>query len=54
MGLVYLEDEVFRTWVITKATRGGGLELLTPGMRVDLTIADYNSFALVDEYTALA
>jgi hypothetical protein len=52
-GLVYLEDADFRTWVVTRATRGGGLDLLRPGRRVDLTIADYLRFALVEEYDAL-
>jgi hypothetical protein len=52
-GLVYLMDESEQTWVVTKGTKGVGIDALEPGQHLMLTVAQYPDFAVVSEYAPL-
>jgi hypothetical protein len=46
-------DDSLRTWGITRATPGVGLQHLQPGQRVDLTVVEHDAFDLVSAYAPL-
>jgi hypothetical protein len=52
-GLAYLDGDDHRSWAITKSTAGTGLDALTPGKRVDLTIVHGCRYDIVSAYSAL-
>lgn len=52
VGLAYLAGDDHRDWTVTRSTRGVGLESLTAGQRVNLTVEQHRRFAVVREYAA--
>lgn len=52
VGLAYLAGDDHRDWTVTRNTRGVGLESLTAGQRVNLTVEQHRRFAVVREYAA--
>lgn len=52
-GLAYLEDAEARFWTVTRSTRGGGLDTLAPGMRVELGVTQQLRWLIACEYRAL-
>ena len=52
-GLAYLSGHDGRSWAVTRATPGAGLNNLEPGQRVALKIAHHDDFDVVAEYGAL-
>jgi hypothetical protein len=50
-GVVWLRDELDRTWTVTRATAGPGLERLRAGQPLRLEIAHSTVGALVVSYT---
>ncbi len=53
-GLAYLVDDSDRTWVITRSTKGPGLDGIHPGQRCKLTLDDHQSYTLVQDYQLLS
>ena len=51
-GLAYLSGHDGRSWAVTRATPGAGLDTLVPGQRVALKIAYRDKFDVVAEYGA--
>jgi len=49
-GLAYLSGHDGRSWAVTRATPGAGLDNLEPGQRVGLTIAHHDNFDVVSGY----
>ncbi len=49
-GLAYVSDERQRSWAVTKATPGIGLEALEAGQRLRLRIEHHELFSLVTRY----
>jgi len=52
-GLAYLSGHDGRSWAVSRATLGAGLDTLEPGQRVGLTIAHHENFDVVAEYGSL-
>lgn len=52
-GLAYLSGHDGRSWAVTRATLGAGLDTLKPGQRVGLKIEHHDSFDVVSEYGSL-
>ncbi len=53
LGLAYLSGDDERDWTVTRSTRGVGLESLSVGQHVTLTIEQHRRFSLVREYVAV-
>jgi hypothetical protein len=51
VGMAYLTGEDGRDWTVTKGTRGAGLQALSTGVKVDLTVHQHRHFAVVADYT---
>lgn len=51
-GLAFLVDDQQTTWGITKSTDGPGLEQLSAGKRVKLTVEHLGHFSIVQRYEA--
>jgi hypothetical protein len=50
IGLAYATSHDGADWTLTRSTRGAGLHVLTPGQRVDLTIAQHDAARFVVAY----
>jgi hypothetical protein len=53
LGLAYVVDDRQRTWGVTRVTPGSGLDSLKAGAPVELEVCRFESFALVERYSAL-
>jgi hypothetical protein len=52
-GLAYVADRDDRTWAVTRATQGSGLDTLHAGQRLLLDVETHPSFSIVRRYEAL-
>jgi hypothetical protein len=52
-GLAYLVGDDERSWAVTKSTQGCGLQSLTPGSRVALTLTHHREFSVASAYAPL-
>lgn len=54
MGLAYLVDDQGQcTWGITQTTPGAGINTLTPGLRLRVTLEQQQGFELASAYSPL-
>lgn len=53
VGIAYLETPDGRSWAVTRATQGVGLDGLKAGQLVALTIERHKGFDIAVEYGAL-
>jgi hypothetical protein len=52
-GLAYVADHTQRTWAVTRATQGSGLDTLQTGQRLMLDVETHPNFSIVRKYEAL-
>ena len=52
-GLAYLEDGQGRTWAVTRATKGAGLDSMAPGQTFELALEVHTAFSVVGRYRPL-
>ncbi len=52
-GLAFLTDQDQVSWAVTRSTPGAGLDRLSPGQRVDLTVDHHDDFSVASGYTPL-
>jgi hypothetical protein len=47
LGLAYLIDDESREWAVSKSTQGTDVASLSPGQRVQLDVAQHDTFSFV-------
>jgi hypothetical protein len=52
-GLAYMEDGQGRTWVVTRSTKGAGLDSMAPGQVFELALELHTAYSVVGRYRPL-